>query len=78
MKPPIPNNTQGETKMKKLTKLEMLEEIILERNKEMTPTAIGNAIKYSTQKSYDYVTKVYQLFLLDKEHVEFYYALLVR
>lgn len=64
--------------MEKLTKKQMMENIMIERNKNMKTIDIQNAYKYVEHKSLDYVTKVYELFLTDKEHAEFYYALLVR
>lgn len=64
--------------MEKLTKKQMMENIMIERNKNMKTIDIQNAYKYVERKSLDYVTKVYELFLTDKEHANFYYALLVR
>ncbi len=72
--------------MEKMTKFEMLDQVIEARNKEM---ALGSyhivwsittvrAYEYVECKSYDYVKRVYDKFLKDKEHVMEYYALLVR
>lgn len=61
-----------------MKRIEMVEEVMIARKREMSPDDIYNALLYALAKPLDYITKVYDLFLLDKEHVEFYYALLVR
>jgi hypothetical protein len=62
----------------KLTKIQMLDEVMSARKKGMNANEIYDAVSYALAKPLDYITKVYELFLTDKEHVEFYYALLVR
>lgn len=76
---PLPQGThRSEVKEMKLTKIQMLDEVIIARKKKMSDVEIQNARYYVKYRTISYVTKVYELFLTDKEHVEFYYALLVR